>query len=129
MRAQYSGRIFEMTHRTASAFLNTTFIVLSPLLTTLLWFRGSPLHMFFTYIFPLVQLFFAVNSYVSCIRGRTPEEVTALIRQQKDLDISDWDFSSGEDMVLPLFGKMYWYIGTRKEGMSQRTSLGVDSHL
>ncbi|KAH1901220.1 hypothetical protein KXW12_001247 [Aspergillus fumigatus] len=100
--------IFEMTHRTASAFLNTTFIVLSPLLTTLLWFRGSPLHMFFTYIFPLVQLFFAVDGYVSCIRGRTPEEVTALIRQQKDLDISDWDFSSGEDMVLPPFGKMYW---------------------
>lgn len=85
--------------------------------------------MFFTYIFPLVQLFFAVDGYVSCIRGRTPEEVTALIRQQKDLDISDWDFSSGEDMVLPPFGKMYWYIGTRKEGMSQRTSSGVDSHL
>jgi salicylate hydroxylase len=85
--------------------------------------------MFFTFIFPLVQLFFAVDGYVSCIRGRTPEEITALIRQQKDLDISDWKFSSGEDMVLPPFGKMYWYIGTRKEETPKGTSSGVESQV
>ncbi|GIK06671.1 hypothetical protein Aspvir_002321 [Aspergillus viridinutans] len=78
--------IFEMTHGTASACLNSTFITVSPLLTTLLWFRSSPLRLFFNYIFPLVQLFFAVDGYVSCIRSRTPEEITTLIRQQKDLD-------------------------------------------
>lgn len=79
-----------------------------------MWFRHSPLHLFFTYVFPLVQMFFAVDGYVSCIRGRTPQEITSLITRQKDLDVSDWEFRSGEDTMLPPFGKMYWYIGFKK---------------
>ncbi|BCR92220.1 uncharacterized protein ACHE_80120A [Aspergillus chevalieri] len=106
--------IFEMTNRTLSAFLNTTFIVLSPFLTTYLWFSHSPLHLFFTYLVPLVQLFFAVDGYVSCIRGRTPEEITQLIKKQSDLDLTGWDIKSGEEMMLPPFGKMYWYMGVKK---------------
>lgn len=106
--------IFEMTHRTLLAFLNTTFIVLSPFLTTILLFRHSPMHLIFTYLFPLVSLFFAVDGYVSCIRGRTPEEITSLLRRNTDLDLSEWEFKDGEDMVLPPFGMMYWYIGVKK---------------
>ncbi|THC91291.1 hypothetical protein EYZ11_009241 [Aspergillus tanneri] len=97
--------IFKMTNRTLFAFLNTTFIVLSPFLTSLTWFRHSPLHLFFTYVIPLVQMFFAVDGYVSCIWGRTEEELTQLIRSQSDLALGGWEFTSGEDIVLPLFGK------------------------
>lgn len=57
------------------------------------------------------QLFFAVYGYVSCIRGRTDEELARLIRDQPDLNVSGWKFMSGEDMVLPPFDKMYWYMG------------------
>lgn len=89
-----------MTNRTLLAFLNTTFIVLSPFLTTYLWFSHSPLHLFFTYLVPLVQLFFAVDGYVSCIRGRTPEEITQLIKKQSDLDLTGWDIKSGEEMMF-----------------------------
>ncbi|MCJ1251586.1 hypothetical protein MMC30_008821 [Trapelia coarctata] len=107
--------IFEMTHRNLLAFLNTTFIVLSPFLTTFLWFRYSPLHLFFTYLIPIVPLFFAVDGYVSCIRGRTPEELGNLLQSQSDLDLSGWKFKSGEKMVLPPFGKMYWYMGVKEK--------------
>ncbi|KAI1404842.1 hypothetical protein F4819DRAFT_494623 [Hypoxylon fuscum] len=106
--------IFEMTNRTLTAFLNTTFIVLSPFFTTLMWFRNSPIHMFFTYIIPLVPLMFAVDGYVSCIRGRTNKELDGLMRRQKDLDLSGWEFKSGETTVLPPFGTMYWYAGVKK---------------
>lgn len=97
------------------AFLNTTFIVLSPLLTTFLWFRYSPLHLFFTYLIPIVPLFFAVDGYVSCIRGRTPEELTDLLQSQSELDLNEWKFKSGEQMVLPPFGRMYWYMGVKEK--------------
>lgn len=106
--------IFEMTNRTLTSFLNTTFIVLSPFLTTFMWFRNSPLHLFFTYIIPLVPLMFFVDGYVSCIRGRTNKELDGLLRKQTDLDLSGWEFTSGETIVLPPFGVMYWYIGRRK---------------
>ena len=107
-----------MTHRTLTAFLNTTFIVLSPFLTTLLWFRNSPLHLLFTYLIPLVPLFFAVDGYVSCIRGRTPAEIRKLLNRHPDLDLSGWDFKDGEQMVLPPFGVMYWYMGVKRNDSS-----------
>ncbi|KAF1975485.1 hypothetical protein BU23DRAFT_588496 [Bimuria novae-zelandiae CBS 107.79] len=106
--------IFEMTNRTLTAFLNTTFLMLSPFLTTLVWFRNFPLHIFFTNVIPLVPLMFAVDGYVSCIRGRTNRELEELLRRQKDLDLSVWEFSSGETKVLPPFGVMYWYVGVKK---------------
>ena len=60
-------------------------------------------------------MFFAVDGYVSCIRGRTPEELDDLLRRQPDLDLSEWKFTSGENMVLPPFGIMYWYIGVKQK--------------
>lgn len=71
------------------------------------------MHLFFTYLIPLVPLFFAIDGYVSCIRGRTPEELDDLLKSQKDLDLSGWKFKSGEKMVLPRFGITHWYIGVK----------------
>jgi hypothetical protein len=51
-----------MTHRTLFAFLNMTFVVLSPLITAFIWFQTSPLHLFFTYLILLVPLFFAIDA-------------------------------------------------------------------
>ncbi|KAI9830057.1 MAG: hypothetical protein M1819_005887 [Sarea resinae] len=113
--------IFEMTNRNLFAFLNTTFIVISPFLTTLLWFRHSLLHLIFTYLIPLVPLFFAFDGYVSCIRGRTSDELTDLLRNQPDLDLTQWQFKSGDTMVLPPFGVMYWYIGVKQKKSGEAT--------
>lgn len=79
-----------------------------------MWFRNSPIHLFFTYIIPLVPLMFAIDGYVSCIRGRTNQELDGLLRKQKDLNLDGWEFKSGETNVLPPFGVMYWYVGVRK---------------
>jgi hypothetical protein len=102
-----------MTQRNLPALLNTTIVILSPLITTLVWFWNSPLHLIFTYLIPIVPLFFAVDGYVSCIRTRTPDEVDALIKRS-GVDTSGWQIKSGETLVLPPFGRLYWIIG-RKE--------------
>ena len=104
-----------MTHRNLSALLNTTIVILSPLLTTLLWYWYSPMHILLTYLIPIVPLFFAVDGYVSCIRTRTAEETMALLTKQKDLDLSEWEFKSGSQLVLPPFGNLYYYIGVKKQ--------------
>ncbi|KAL6716887.1 hypothetical protein ACLMJK_004799 [Lecanora helva] len=106
--------IFEMTQRNFMALMNTSIVILSPLITTLIFFWNSPIHLIFTYLIPLVPLFYAVDGYVSCIRTRTPEETTALLKGQPDLDLSEWEFRSGERMVLPPFGNIYWYAGVKK---------------
>ncbi|KAM3067375.1 hypothetical protein ACMFMF_009866 [Clarireedia jacksonii] len=107
--------IFEMTHRNLSALLNTTIVILSPLLTTLLWYWYSPMHILLTYIIPIVPIFFAVDGYVSCIRTRTADETMELLTKQKDLDLSQWEFKSGSQLVLPPFGNLYYYIGVKKQ--------------
>lgn len=103
-----------MTHRTPTSLMNTSIVVLSPFITTLLWFWNSPMHLFFTYLIPLVPLFYAIDGYVSCIRGRTPKEIDNLLQEQEGLDISGWEFREGEKLVLPPFGVLYWYMGIKK---------------
>ena len=103
-----------MTQRNMMALLNTSIVILSPFITTLIFFWNSPVHLFFTYLFPLIPLFYAVDGYVSCIRTRTPGETKELLVSQEGLDLSEWDLRSGEKMVLPPFGNLYWYIGVKK---------------
>lgn len=112
--ANKENSIFEMTQRNVSALLNTTIVILSPLITTLLWFWYSPLHIIFTYLIPIVPLFFAIDGYVSCLRTRTPGEVYNLLHRHPDLNLDEWEFKSGETKVLPPFGNLYWFIGVRK---------------
>ena len=103
-----------MTHRTLPSLLNTTFVILSVFLTTLYDFYWSPKHLLFTYLVPIVPLFYAIDGYVSCTRGRTPDETWALLHCQPDLDISQWELQSGEQTALLPFGRMYWYSGVKK---------------
>lgn len=71
------------------------------------------MHLFFTYIIPVVPLFFVINGYVSCLRGRTPEEMFKLI-QAEGIDTTGWRFTNGETRVLPPFGTIYHFIGTKE---------------
>jgi hypothetical protein len=107
--------IFEMTQRNVPALLNTSIVILSPLVTTLLWFWWSPMHLFLTYVVPIVPLFFAWDGYVSCIRTRSPKEIKDLItaEERRGLNKSDWTFHHGETKVLPPFGNLYWFVGVK----------------
>jgi hypothetical protein len=44
----------------------------------------------------------------------TDNEIDIMMRSQKDLDLSQWEFESGETKVLPPSGAMYWHIGVKK---------------
>ena len=103
-----------MTHRTIPSFLNTTIVILSVFITTLYDFYWSPMHLLFTYLIPIVPLFYVIDGYVSCIRGRTAEETWALLHRRSDLDLSQWELKSGEQTALLPFGRMYWYAGVKK---------------
>ncbi|KAM5347986.1 hypothetical protein ACJ41O_007810 [Fusarium nematophilum] len=108
-----SFMIFEITHRTPSSLINTTFVILSPFVTTLMWWWWSPMHLIFTYLIPVVPLFFFINGYVSCLRARTPSEMFRLM-EQEGIDTEGWRFTDGETRVLPPFGKIYHFIGTKE---------------
>jgi len=103
-----------MTHRTLPSLLNTTIVILSVFITTLFDYYWSPAHLLFTYLIPVVPVFYAIDGYVSCTRGRTAEETWDLLRRQKDVDLSEWDLSSGEQTALLPFGRLYWYAGVKK---------------
>jgi hypothetical protein len=101
-----------MTHRTLPSLLNTAIVVLAPFITTLVDYWWSPWHLFFTYVVPCVLLFYAVDGFVSCARTRTAAETWALLDKK---DAQGWDLRSGQVVVLPPFGTLYWYSGVRAE--------------
>ncbi|KAL1963923.1 hypothetical protein VTN77DRAFT_7729 [Rasamsonia byssochlamydoides] len=75
----YAFVIFELSHHTLYALLNATLVVLGTLLTSLLRFWQSPLHLLLTYVIPIITIFFAWDGYVSCLCGRTEREIRALL--------------------------------------------------
>lgn len=103
-----------MTHRTFPSLLNTTIVILSVFITTIYDFYWSPIHLLFTYIIPIVPLFYAIDGYVSCTRGRTAEETWELLYRQPEVDLSGWELKSGEQTALLPFGKLYWYSAVKK---------------
>ena len=89
-------------------------VILSPFISTLYDFYWSPVHLLFTYLIPIVPLFYAIDGYVSCTRGRTAEETWTLLLNQPGLDLSEWELKSGEQTALWPFGRLYWYSGVKK---------------
>ncbi|KUL82143.1 hypothetical protein ZTR_10707 [Talaromyces verruculosus] len=108
--------IFEITHRTLPSIIYTaTASLFGALSTTWIEYWWSPFHLIFTYVIPLFPIYYIFDGVVSCIRGRTPEETFDLIRRQRDLDLRDWTFSHGEELVLPPIGTLFWYCGLKKK--------------
>lgn len=102
-----------MTHRTPTAFMNVTMVILSTFIFSLVDWWFSPLILFFTYVIPLVPIYYAIDGLASCFRTRTPEETWRLLPDEKEVDLSGWKFESGRALVLPPFGTMYWYSGVK----------------
>ncbi len=100
-----------MTHLTLPAILNTTMVILSLLITTLIDFWYSPLHLVFTYLIPMVPLFYAVDGYVSCIRGRTAKETWDLLYEQRDLDLDGWELVVGRRECCRHLGRCIGMLG------------------
>lgn len=77
------------------------------------------MHLIFTYIIPIVPLFYAIDGYVSCARARTPDETWNLLTRCSGLTVNEWEqkhgwhLSSGRQTVIPPFGTLYWYAGVK----------------
>ncbi|GIJ85952.1 hypothetical protein Asppvi_004823 [Aspergillus pseudoviridinutans] len=106
--------IFEFAQRNFSSLLNIPVMVLYPFFHTLQRYRYSPLHLFFTYVVPLFSVVCSFDGFVSTLRCRTPEELRDLLRQP-GLDVSGWEFTSGNRMMVWPFLHIYWFMGVRKQ--------------
>lgn len=107
-------RIFELSQRNFTSLLNIPVMILFPFFHTITRYWTSPLHLYFTYLVPLLSFVVSFDGLVSTMRCRTPEEIRALL-DQPGLDLNGWDFKSGNRMVFWPFVNIYWYAGVKKE--------------
>ena len=77
------------------------------------YFRNSAVHLFFTYIIPLIPFVVAFDGYVSSLRTRTPDEVLQLLNGGRQLD--GWKFMSGEEMHTFPIGYLSWIICVKED--------------
>ncbi|PYH49798.1 putative salicylate hydroxylase [Aspergillus saccharolyticus JOP 1030-1] len=102
--------IFEITSRDAWTFLCSPLVFFFNLLVTLQEYWWSPLHLFFTYVVPVTSLSLWLDGLISCLRTRTPAEVSVLL-QQDGLEVGGWKFASGQRTVQWPFITLHYYAG------------------
>ncbi|PLB47431.1 hypothetical protein P170DRAFT_240868 [Aspergillus steynii IBT 23096] len=105
--------IFELAQRNFTSLLNIPVMILFPFFHTITRYWKSPLHLYFTYLVPLLSFAVSFDGLISTMRCRTPEEIQTLLHQP-DLDISGWEFKSGSRMVFWPFVNIYWYVGVKR---------------
>ncbi|KAF7590659.1 hypothetical protein BBP40_002550 [Aspergillus hancockii] len=106
--------IFEFAQRNFTSMLNIPVMILFPFWHTLCRHRKSPLHLFFTYVIPVLSFVVAFDGWVSTMRCRTPQEIGDLL-DQDDVELSDWEFKSGCRMLFEPFVHVYYYMGVKKD--------------
>lgn len=114
--AKEFNRIFELQSRNPTSLV--TVFGLGPLFTLLtpFYFYASPLHLFFTYIIPIIPFVLVVDGYVSSMRTRSAEEVLALLDRDgsKEKALKGWKIKSGQEMHTWPVGYTNWVIGVRE---------------
>ena len=104
--------IFELQARTLSSFIIITLILPLMLLITPFYFWNDPVHLFFTYLVPIIPLVMTFDGYVSSLRTRTPEEIMEMM--PKGEDVKGWKFRSGSACHTYPFGDMTWFIAIKE---------------
>jgi hypothetical protein len=111
------GRIFELQSRNPTSLV--TVFGLGPLFTFLtpFFFYASPLHLFFTYVVPIIPFVLVVDGYVSSMRTRSAEEVLALLDRDgsREKALQGWRIRSGQEMHTWPVGYTSWVIGVRED--------------
>ncbi|KAL3478497.1 hypothetical protein BJX99DRAFT_245468 [Aspergillus californicus] len=104
--------IFEISARQVTTCVYSVLVFFWGFYVTLLWYWHSPVHLFFTYIIPILPLALWVDGFISCLRTRTPTEIQALIARS-GADVSGWKFTSGERTVQWPFITLYYFVGMK----------------
>lgn len=93
---------------------------MGPLLMGISWyyFWGDWVHLFFTYVVPVVPFVVVFDGLVSCLRTRTRGEVLRLMDEVEGVDEGwrvGWRFESGRGVHTWPGGEVSWFVGV-KEG-------------
>lgn len=84
------------------------FLLISPY-----YYWNDPVHLFFTYIIPVVPAVLVFDGYISSLRTRTAEEVEELMRKS-GVDSTGWKIMSGREVHTWPTGYMTWVIGVKE---------------
>ncbi|GJP98473.1 hypothetical protein CBS63078_3493 [Aspergillus niger] len=106
--------IIELAARDFSSTLILPLLFLIPFQYTMLRFRQSPLHLFFTYLLPFFPLLMLFDGWVSMMRCRTPDELHDLVRRSNAADMKNWEFRSGKSAVMYPVAYVHWFMGVKK---------------
>ena len=107
--------IFELQNRNLKSLLMVSLLWPLAMLLAPIYFWRKPLHLFFTYLVPLVPFVWVFDGYISSLRTRTAEEVEELMRQAVgDDELKNWSIRSGEEVHTTGIGKLYWIIATKQ---------------
>ena len=104
--------IFELQDRTANGFFTVTLLGPLMFLITPIYFWRSFIHMFFTYVIPIVPIVLVVDGYTSCLRTRTKDEIVSLVKDESLLE--GWTFKEGSELHTWPCGYTHWVIGIKE---------------
>ena len=131
--------ILELTPRDLPSLMLMALVWPLLLVITPFYFASDPIHLFWTYVLPIVPFVVVFDGFISTFRVRTPSEVFILLRKAAarvaarqrrgsttgesaspdailddevggHLLLRDWDFMSGSEMHSPPLGKMSWIL-------------------
>lgn len=105
--------IFELQGRTVREILMVLFIPLLIALLAPVYFYDDPLMLFFIFIAPLIPPILAFDGTVSCLRTRTEDEITGLVKQS-GAELDDWNFVSGSEMHTWPLGRMRYFAALKR---------------
>lgn len=77
------------------------------------YYWNDPVHLFFTYVIPIVPAVLVLDGYVSSLRTRTAGEIEDLLKES-GADCKDWKFISGRATHTWPVGHMTYIIGVKK---------------
>ncbi|KAI5246289.1 hypothetical protein E4T42_06414 [Aureobasidium subglaciale] len=108
--------ILELQDRTLGMLLLMTGEFFLLFILTIFWFPYSPLHLIFTYIFPVLPFVQAWDGLVSCLRTRSFEETLALAEKtlgEKARVVKGEETGVGEKVIVAVCGD-WKFVGVRR---------------
>jgi hypothetical protein len=104
--------IFELQDRSIGSFI--TMVAMAPMLFLMMpfFFWRDPVHLFFTYIIPIIPFVIVFDGLVSSVRTRTPAEVLQLAKRSGG-DLDGWVWESGRKRHTWPTGYITYVIGRK----------------
>ncbi|KAI9891029.1 MAG: hypothetical protein M1814_003380 [Vezdaea aestivalis] len=101
--------IFELVDRDFASFITNLLLWPLLLIITPFYYWQDPVHLFFTYIIPILPFVLVFDGIISSLRCRGKEEIRALMGPE----MSDWKLKTGSITHTWPTGNMIYFIGSK----------------